>query len=101
MNLNAFASGILHYGNVGGNNGGHVIFCRSIHNLVHLFHFLVVYDGIDGEVGLYVVLLANRDYVAQVVESEVVRRAGTHVKLFNAKVYGIASCLYCSHQRLV
>ena len=74
VDLNPDLTGILDDALVGSDDGGDAVGLDGIQQLVHLFHFLVVNDGVDGNIALHAVSVAGFSKLPQIVQSKVLGR---------------------------
>ena len=84
---------IHHDSHIRGNDGRNACLMGCINNLVHQGDVLTVDNSVDGKVALDAVSVALLGYLAQVIDSKVIGRVGTHVELFHTEVDGTGTGL--------
>ena len=101
MHLHPNLAGIVHGRHVAGDDGRETGLLGSIDDAVQQVYVLVVNHGVDREIALDVVLVADAHNLVQVVDGKVVRRAGAHVEPLDTEVNRVGPSLYGGSQRVV
>ena len=100
MHLDTFAARYHDGGDVRGYHRRYAALAHRTAYLAALVELVVVYDSVDRKIGLDAGGIAGGRDVAQVVDGEVGRRAGTHVEPLDTEIYGIGAGIDCGMERL-
>ena len=100
MHLYTLLMGILHGGDVAGDDSTHARGFGIVHYLAHQRQVFGVHHGVQRQVGLHSCLAADTYYLVHILCREVGRRTRTHIQVLNTKIDAGGSCLYSSRQRL-
>ena len=101
VHLHTYLTGIENGSHIAGNDSRDVGFFGGIDDAAHKIHITVEHHGIHRQVALHATFTAPCGYLMKVVDSEIVRRLGSHIQALDAEIYSIGAALMCSHKRLI
>ena len=93
VHLHAYLAAIDHHGDIGGDDSRNAGLTGCVDDGVHRGHVLVIDDGVDGEIGLHAMLVADARDVVKIADVEMIGTVRPHVQLSDTKVYGVGAGL--------
>ena len=100
MHLHAHLTAVGHNGHIGSDDSTDARYASGINDLSHGIEVVIVNDGVDRQISLHVVLLADGNNVVQIIEREVIGAVRPHVELPHTEVYRVGTCLNGGRQTL-